>query len=359
MASLKQIAGELGISYTLVSKVLNGRLGTTGVSDKTRDAILRKAKELQYTPNRLAVALKAGRKGAVGIFLHHLGSPGSEVSDRLLRSIAKGLEKSGYRMWLRFFTTDEEFLAACDERLKNEIDGLIVGGVEHGKLMKNLREMDQQGLPIVSVFSDISECAGTPVTNVAVDYEMQGFLAARHLLQQGCRHLAHFRTIDRRYKGFLRAHSESNVKVDPKLVIAAKGFAFEDGKRCLERLLKTKAPFDGIVCQSDAQAVGVATELAQRGVDVPGAVKLTGIDNCPLAEYCITPVTSVTSGMQKAGLKAVELLLKRIDGQTVSSVLIEPELVERKSSSVSASQGEASLKGIGEGRSKPCELASR
>ena len=358
MASLKQIAGELGISYTLVSKVLNGRLGTTGVSDKTRDAILRKAKELQYTPNRLAVALKAGRKGAVGIFLHHLGSPGSEISDRLLRSIAKGLEKSGFRMWLRFFTTDEEFLAACDERLKSEIDGLIVGGVGHGKLMVNLQEIDQQGLPVVSVFNDILACPGASVTNVVVDYEMQGFLAARHLLQQGCRRLAHFRTIDRRYKGFLRAHSESNVKVDPKLVIAAKGFSFEDGKRCLERLLKTKAAFDGIVCQSDAQAVGVATELALRGVDVPGEVKLTGIDNCPLAEYCITPLTSVTSGMQKAGLKAVELLLKRIDGQAVSSVMIEPHLVERKSSSTCSSPGELRLRGSVEDRSRPCEQAS-
>lgn len=332
MASLKQIAGELGISYTLVSKVLSGRLGTTGVSDKTRDAILRKAKELQYTPNRVAVALKAGRNGAVGIFLHHLGTPGSEISDHLLRSLAKGLEKSGYRMWLRFFTTDEEFLAACDERLKSEIDGLIVGGVGHDKLLANLQEIDQQGLPVVSVFNDSFVGGDSSVTNVVVDYEMQGFLPTQHLLQQGCRRLAHFRTIDRRYKGFLRAHNENNVKVDPKLVINSNGFTFEDGKRCLGKLLKTKAPFDGIVCQSDSQAVAVATEFARQGVDVPGEVKLTGIDNCPLAEYCITPVTSVTSGMQKAGLKAVELLLKRINGQTVSSVLIEPQLVERKSS---------------------------
>ncbi len=77
MVSLKRIAAELDVSYSLVSKVLNDRLGTTGVSPATRDAIQKKAKELNYVPNRLAVALKAGRKGVVGIFFHHMGILGA------------------------------------------------------------------------------------------------------------------------------------------------------------------------------------------------------------------------------------------------------------------------------------------
>ncbi len=66
MASLKCIASELGVSCSLVSKVLSGRLGTTGVSSKTRQAIVRKAKQLEYVPNRLAVALKADSQGGSG-----------------------------------------------------------------------------------------------------------------------------------------------------------------------------------------------------------------------------------------------------------------------------------------------------
>lgn len=332
MASLKKIASDLGVSYTLVSKVLSGRLGTTGVSLKTREAIQKKARELNYIPNRLAVALKAGRKGAVGIFLHHLGSPGSEVSDRLIRGLSEGLEKSGFRMWLRFFTTDEEFFAACDDRLKSEIDGLIVAGVQHAALVTRFREMDRQGLPVVSLFSDIPDRTRTLMTNVAVDYEMQGFLATRHLLEQGCRRLAHFHTIEKRYRGFLRAHSEMKVKVDPKLVIPARGFLFEDGQKCLEKLMKSELSFDGIVCQSDTQAVGVINALVGLGADIPGAIKVSGVDNSPMAENCIIPLTSVTSGMQEAGLKAVEFLLAKIEGQAVEPIFIEPELVVRRSS---------------------------
>lgn len=333
MASLKKIAGDLGVSYTLVSKVLSGRLGTTGVSAKTRDAILKKARELDYTPNRLAVALKAGRKGAVGIFLHHLGSPGSEVSDQLLRGLAEGLEKSGYRMWLRFFTTDEEFLAACDEKLKSEIDGLIVAGVQHTGLITRLREMDRRELPVISVFSNHSKQARSLMTNVGVDYEMQGFLATKHLLEQGCRQLAHFHTIEKRYQGFLRAHQEMKVKINSKLVVAAKYFTFEEGKRCLEMLFKSQMPFDGIVCQSDAQAVGAINELVRRGVQIPDTVRITGVDNSPMAASCIVPITSVTAGMRQAGLKAVEFLLEKIGGNPVQPTLVEPELVVRRSSS--------------------------
>jgi len=332
MASLKKIAADLGVSYTLVSKVLNGRLGTTGVSEKTREAILKKARELDYTPNRLAVALKAGRKGAVGIFLHHLGTPGSEVSDRLLRGLAEGLEKSGHRMWLRFFLTDEEFLAACDEKLKSEIDGLVVAGVQHSSLISRLREMDRRELPVVSIFSDLSENVRGLMTNVAVDYEMQGFLATKHLLEQGCRRLAHFRTIDKRYRGFVRAHRTLGIKWNPKLVVPAAGFVFEDGRRCLEALLKSGLEFDGIVCQSDAQAVGTVNELVHCGISIPGRVRITGVDNSPMAENCIVPVTSVSSGMQQAGARAVECLLEKIAGKTVEPVSIEPELVIRQSS---------------------------
>lgn len=339
MASLKRIAAELNVSYTLVSKVLSGRLGTTGVSPKTREAILKKAKELDYIPNRLAVALKAGRKGVAGIFFHHLGSPGSDVSDRLLRGLAEGLDQSGIRMWLRFFTTDEDFLAACDTRLKNEVDGLIVAGVYHPGLREKLRELEKQKVPVVALFNDNpSHGQGAGPTSVQVDYVAHGYIATTHLLRQGCRKLACFCTVESRTEGFVRAHRDAKLKHDPRLMIPARGFFLEDGKDSLERLLRSKVPFDGIVCQSDAQASGTINELILKGYKVPEMIKITGVDNSPLAEDCIVPITSVTSEMRRAGLNAVEMLLQKIEGKKVKSLTIEPSLVVRSSSGLSPSK---------------------
>jgi LacI family transcriptional regulator len=343
MASLKCIASELGVSYSLVSKVLSGKLGTTGVSLKTRQAIVRKAKQLDYVPNRLAVALKAGRKGAVGIFLHHIGSPGSDVSDRLIRGMADALEQSGARMWLRFFTTDEEFLSACDTRLKQEVDGLIVAGLHHPGLMKKFRDLERQNVPVVCLFNDLPDQARKALTNVEVDYEKQGYLATKHLLEQGCRKVACFRTVENRTAGYLRAHWEMGLKADPKLLIPAENFYLSSGRSCLIKLLDSGKPFDGIVCQSDSQAIGAINELMRRQIAVPDAVKVTGVDNSPLAAGSVVPITSVSSGMRSAGQRAVETLLEKIEGRPVSPVVIEPHLYPRASSGAARAEAEDAL----------------
>lgn len=333
MASLKRIAAELDVSYTLVSKVLSGRLGTTGVSSKTREAILRKAREFNYVPNRLAVALKAGRKDAMGIFFHHMGTPGSDLSDRLLKGLAEGLSEETMRMWLRFFATDAEFAAACDTRLKSEVDGLIVAGVCHPGLKQKLRELERQNVPVVTLFNDAPEWSSEAwLTSVQVCYETHGYLPTRHLLDLGCRRLACLATVGTRTAGFVRAHQEAGIKIDRRLMIPCERFFCEDGRAAAIKLLKSKVPLEGIVCQSDSQANGVINELSLRGVRVPEDIKVTGVDNSPMAEDCIVPITSMTSEIRKAGQKAVELLLQKIEGKKVKSVLLQPELVVRVSS---------------------------
>jgi LacI family transcriptional regulator len=332
MGSLKRIASDVGVSYTLVSKVLSGRLSTTGVSEKTREAILKRARELDYTPNRLAVALKAGRKGAVGIFVHQHGSPGSDVSDRLLQGLSDGLELSGLRMWLRFFKTKDEFVAACGSKLQSEVDGLIVAGVDHPELLPKFLELEKKKVPVVSIFQDKEVGVKPRPNNVTVDMELQGYLPTKHLLDLGLRRIVCTQSIASRTAGFLRAMREAGVAVDPKLQLhLGENFLGEGARDGIRRFLAEGLSFDGVVCQSDAQAVGVINELVGQGIRVPEQVKVTGADNSPMAHYCIVPITSVSSEMRVAGKRAVEMLLGRIKGESGSSILIPPRLIRRES----------------------------
>ncbi|MDX2081890.1 MAG: LacI family DNA-binding transcriptional regulator [Terrimicrobiaceae bacterium] len=335
MASLKQIAAELGVSYTLVSKVLSGRLGTTGVSVATREAIRQKAAELDYTPNRLAVALKAGRKGAIAVFLHGIGSAGSDVTDRILKGLAEGLEKSGQRMLLRFFMTAQEFVEACDVRLRSEVDGLIVAGAGHPELLPRFRELESKNVKVVSMFASLAGRGLNRWTNAAVDYEMQGYLPAKHLLDKGFRRIACLNTEASRTEGFRRAFSEARLRVSSSQLIRCESFHLEDGIAVADTI--RDGSWEAVVCQSDAQAVGLINTLIRQGVRIPEDIRITGIDNSPLAKSCIVPITSVTSEMRPSGLKAVELLLKKIDGQPVESVTLRPKLEVRESSAGSKS----------------------
>jgi len=332
MSSLKQIAAELGVSYSLVSKVLNKRLGTTGVSLETQEAIIKKAKELDYKPNRLAVALKSGRQGAIGVFLHHIGTNGSEINERLLKGISKGLEGSDCKMWLRFFMTEKEFLTACHDRLGQEIDGLIIAGVRHIELISKLQKIDKNGLPVVSIFSDLSPENQKRIDNLSVNWEEQGYLGTKHLIDQGCQKIATIHADGNRKAGYLRALKEHHMHIDPKRVIGAKDFSKEAGTLGIQELLKSKTPFDGIFIESDALAIGAINELVHLGIKVPETIKIVGVDNSPLADSCIVPITSVTPEMVQTGLEAVKLLLLKIEGTSVQSKTLSPKIVVRRSS---------------------------
>lgn len=331
MSTLKIIAKELGISYTLVSKVLSGKMGTTGASAATKALIINKAQELDYQPNQFAVALKSGRKNVIGVFMHVLGVPGSDLSQQFITSICDVFNESGHRIWLRFFNRDEEFLIACDSKLKRSVDGLIVGGIMHQGIMSNLLEIENNGLPIVTAFG--RKGSHQLKNSVTVDSELQGFLPALHLLEKGCRRLVHFNTIPERYKGFRRAHEEMGIPIDESLVIPTDSFYLEDGERSTRTLLKKGGKkFDGIVAASDAQACGAYRILSSQGIRVPEDVKLTGVDNSPLAETCIVPITSVTAEMKQCGMLAARILLSCLDKQPPQAETLAPQLVVRASS---------------------------
>ena len=330
MSTLKIIAKELGISYTLVSKVLSGRMGTTGASAATKALIINKAQELDYQPNQFAVALKSGRKNVIGVFMHVLGVPGSDLSQQFMTSVCDVFNESGHRIWLRFFHRDEEFLIACDSKLKRSVDGLIVSGIMHQGLMNNLIEIEENGLPIVTAFG--KNYAHQLKNSVTVDNELQGSLPTRHLLEKGCRRLVHFNTLAERYKGFCDAHEEMGIPLDESLVIPTNSFYLEDGERATRALLKSGKKFDGIVAAGDAQACGAYKVLQSHGIRVPEDVKITGVDNSPLAETCAVPITSVTAEMKACGTLAAKILLNSLDKQPPQAQTLSPQLVVRASS---------------------------
>lgn len=328
--SLKDVAAELGVSYSLVSKVLSGRLGNTGVRPEVKEAIFKKAEEMNYRPHPLATALKMGRKGAVGVLVHPIGERGSELAHDVLRGLSAGLDEHGLRLWLRFFETDAEFTHQFDQRMRSEVDGLIVVGLPHPSIYDLLMELNKGGLPIVTAFEE-APIAGVP--NVTENTARQCYLAARHLLARGSRRLVHLEgSMPARREGFLMAHAEAGVAVDPRLMIDCGDYRIESGAREIARLLDSGLPFDGVVAQSDHQALGAVHELLRRGKRVPDDVRVTGVDDSALCLACQVPLTSASSEMDRVGQATASLLFQLLEGGKAESVLVEPRLVIRSSS---------------------------
>lgn len=329
-ASLKDVAQDLGISYSLVSKVLSGKMGNSRVSNEMRERIIATAKRMDYRPNALASALKVGRKAAVGVMLHPVGVPGSGLATNFLRGVSAGLDERGLRLWLRFYEFDEELLQHITQRLRRDVDGLIVAGFPHPATYAMLNSLHLSGLPIVSML-ERDQIPG--VTNVSPDRQMQGELAAEHLLAQGCRRIAYIIVpgMQMRYDGTLIAHARHGIALDPRLVYPADTYDVAVGEAAVRHWIERGLKFDAVITQSDPQAAGAINELLRHGLRVPEDVRVVGVDNSQICETCSVKITSVTAEMSQVGLLAAELLVRKLDGKPTESIKVPVKLAIRTS----------------------------
>jgi len=330
MASLKEIAADVGVSHALVSRVLSYRMGTTRVSEKTRQAILKRAKELNYTPNPLAVALKRGRKGAVGVFLHGVGIEGSELSLQFIQEAGHQLSAKGFNMWMQFFEKKDEFLKACNEQITSKVDGLIIAGLAHDELVENVEELEKGGLPVI--FSCHGGLEKYGVTNYQVDSKAQCYMTTKHLLEQGRRRIAHLLSMPIRYRGYLQAHEEAGVPAIDALAVATREYTSKSGYDAAEFLHKSGVQFDAVAAQSDGQAAGIYQYFALNNIPREEWPMVTGIDDSPIArDFSLVPLTSATAEMETCARLAVDAINKKIEGEAVETVEVAPRLIKRAS----------------------------
>ena len=331
MASLKDIALASNFSIPLVSKVLSGNMGTTGCSEATRKIILDKAMELGYKPNLAARALRTGRSGAIGVFIHPYGETGSGLSEGLLKGLSLRANACDHRLWLSFYETDHEFLQRFTKTARAEIDGLLIGGIVHPKLTRLHAAIEKNGIPIVTMFKNTQQ-DDMPGINVHCDDFQIGYLPTRHLLENGCRRIAHIHSYDPRYLGYLKALKDAGMPESPELVYnASYQFDINAGVKAVKHWLQNKIKFDALVAESDHQAFGAINELLKQGIRVPDDVKVFGVDDSPVCILSPVPISSVSQRVEEIGVQAVNVLMKRINKEEVESIAIQPALSLRAS----------------------------
>jgi len=345
---LRDIAKDLNISVSLVSKVLSGRMGNSGAAAGMVRAIQEKAQELQYQKNRQAEALSTGRQNAIAVCIHRHGEAGSAIVEEMVEGIAQEAAVHQQRLVIQYYTTLPQFRAFAPELHRNLVDGVIMGGIGHPELIEDLNAMDQRGLPAVTI---LDKKLGAGFANVGMDQVEVSRRATAQLIAQGCRRIAHFGELVKapvgtngftpaaswnlgqsRREGYALALQEAGLEYHPELVVAVSDFSYAAGLEGTTVLLDKDLPFDGIVGQSDHHVAAALNLLVTRGWKVPQQVKLIGIDNAPFCLYAIVPLSSVSQEFESRGRHAVRLLMDKLNGGIISSIQVEPTVHVRLSS---------------------------
>ena len=328
--TIYDLAALAGVSAATVSRALAGK---EVVSSKTAERIRRLAKEHGFTPSSVARNLRTRRRGAIGVVIPLGHERGQHISDpffmTLIGHLADELTERGFDLVLsRVIPDRDDWLQKMIDA--DRVDGFIVIGQSDQSPI--LDAAARSYLPMVAWGAFVQ---GQIHCSVGTDNFLGGKLAAAHLIERGCRNIAFFGStrgieLSLRLEGARAAVTEA--KDDVRLVETPTHLSAELSGADIAAFLDSaeRAP-DGIFAASDLIAMTAIQVLAGRGLAAPGAVRVIGYDDLPLAKSSVPPLTTIRQDIAAGAAHLVESLLKRIEGHQTGSVVLNPELVVRSS----------------------------
>jgi LacI family transcriptional regulator len=332
---MKRIAGELGVSITTVSKVLNNR---DDIGHATRARVLAKVAELGYQPNAVARSLTLRRTHTLGVVI-------PDLMHSFFVEIVAGLETvasaRGYGLLLCSSNEDPGKERQELEMLRQrQVDGIVLGSANATGNTDLLQQLTSRGIGLVMI--DRDDHPEVSCDRVVTDDEEVGRLATSHLIAQGRRAIAHLTGTSvvharRRADGYRAALKAGRLKPRPEWIIRG-GFKEADGYRAMQKLLGMKPRVDAVFAANDPSAIGAMKAIWDAGLRIPEDIAIVGAGDIALGDLLRVPLSTVSWSREDQGKAAAELLLERIDDDIQGGadrprrVVIPPRLVVRRSS---------------------------
>jgi len=334
--TLKEIAQQLGISITTVSKALKNY---PDVSEKTKKAVLDMAKSLHFTPNSFAVNLRTKESKTIGLII-------PEVVHHFFSNVIKGIiaeaEKSGYLVIILQSSESKELeIKQVDLLMNKRVDGILLSLSNESNDDEHLKEIIRKDIPFV-MFDKISKLINC--SKVIINDQKAAFDATEHLINKGCKKIAHIRgpvnpqnAIDR-FLGYKKALEKHNIPFDKTLVYTCKGSEFEEGYDFAKEIMADHNDVDGIFCVTDIVAIGVINYLNEINVAIPQQVKVIGFSNWFMGQVITPKLSTVDQPGYEMGVTSFNLLLEEINERrdlkpfVPKTIELKTAIIERASS---------------------------
>ena len=313
--TMKDIARELNVSVATVSRALKD---SPRISEETRRMIQEYAREHNFYPDVIGMALRRRRVGASRI----IGVIVPEFTHYYFSSILTGIEEAamarGYYIMVSLSNeTYEREVRICEMYLRLKVCGVIVSQAKDTKSYDHFQKLIDSGIPIV--FYD-RICTGVNASRVVVDDYMGAFNAVNYLIDTGCRRIAYFgapmqlEISKNRFNGYKDALLKAGLPFDESLTRIC------DNRQDAE--LITPDMFDGdsypdaFFAVNDDTAIGILYTVKRMGLRVPQDVSICGFTNGQRAVACEPMLTTVEQRGKRVGEEAAEILIDKVEGQS-------------------------------------------
>lgn len=328
MATIKDVARLAGVSVATVSRVINA---SPKASDASRVAVQSAMEQLNYHPNANARALAQQTTATIGLVV-------GDVSDPFFGAMVKAVEQVAYHtgnflLIGNGYHNEQKERLAIEQLIRHRCASLVV----HAKMIpdSDLILLLKQ-IPGMVLINRI--VPGFETRCVALDDRYGGWLATRHLIQQGHTRIGYLCSnhaisdAEDRLQGYYAALKEHGLPCNDRLVT----FAEPDesgGEQAITELLGRGRQFTAVACYNDSMAAGAMGVLNDNGIHVPNEISLIGFDDVLISRYVRPRLTTVRYPIVTMATQAAELALALAQNRSPSEVthLFSPTLVRRHS----------------------------
>ena len=310
-ATLKQIAKELNVSVSTVSKALND---SPEISEPTKNRVQEYAKLKNYKPNVIGLSLKNRRTKTIGVIIPNILN---SFFAKVFSGIEKVADEKGYKVITCISNESLEKEINALEMLSNgTIDGFILSVAEESQKLQeynHFKNIINEGTPIV-MFDRIAEEVNCD--KVIVDDFESAVNATEHLIKSGCKKIALLSAIDNlsvgklRAKGFYKAIENKGLKVDENLVILTNNNE-EFNQKIAGFFIKNKP--DGVFALDEHASVTAMKLGIQNGYKIPKDLSIIGFADGVWSRRFTPSLSTVSQHGPEIGEVAANLLIDKLE----------------------------------------------
>jgi LacI family transcriptional regulator len=330
--TIYDIAQALGITPSTVSRALRNH---PRISTKTKAAVQATARKLNYQQNHIAAALRSGQTYTIGVVIPY-------TNRNFFSSVINGIEQLAFDSGYSVIITQSNDSADREKRniealLRAQVDGIIISLAREKGDKGTYQQIVAQGIPLI-LFDRVIEVPGA--STVIIDDYYGAYQATQHLIEQGCRHIAHMTGVSHlniyknRLRGYRDALEDHGLTYNEEFVHNSNQ-KVEDGREGMQQFLKLRQPPDAVLAASDYAAIGAMQVCKEKKLRIPQDVALVGFANEPLTAYLEPSLSSVDQVSEQMGHFTAKTILEAINNGKdfiPHKTVLTPELIVRESS---------------------------
>ena len=326
--TIKSVAAALGISFSTVSKALNG---DPAISEATRNMVVEKAKEMNYTRNYFASSLRQKGSKTVAVIVNDIDIP---AYGEMIATISGKLAAHGYTTLVADSRYNEEFeQTGLQNMISRMPEAVIVAPADpFGENMKILESMYQNTL----VLGDIKDL---PTNCLYIDHVHAGRLSAEKMLSSGVENNLIFggpegyQSSDLFLEGIRQVYAEHGLPFPQEMVFRFAPDQQTAYRRFMKFWQKNPGSCEGVICFCDSMAFGVYRACKELELSIPDDISVIGYDDGPANEFTAPPLTTIHMPKDLVAAQCSQFVINRLVGgdTQLHRYTLQPYLADRGS----------------------------